>query len=543
MKEYRIPTGLAAIQWIIWQAAGIGKSYLEYDIHRPYVWVQKGCFLLLLIYAWCFAFYVFRNVRSGNKIIKRGLQIFALYMSILSLILVFLWPGTWSWDDIGVLASARYYDVLPWQHSMSSFFHNLFLQLIPRPGGLILVQLVIAAVIVSYALAEAEDVFFAGRYLTGSAIADALIKLIPFLLPPVILYQYSGFRMGLYIYLEIFVMAFILCMLKKPKDISLPMLFIFGLASGIISIWRSEGFLYAPAVAAIILTQKKDSLVLKKKLFTLAVLFVSMFVMSSFHKAKLGNSDYSVVTFLRPLAEVVRAADPVKDADLLEDIEKVVHTDVILENPGVDGENLLWKHDLEITEYTPEEYSAFMKAFAGLCMRYPKAFAKERIKVFIDTSAIHGRTNPTNVMDTYNLFDPQEMNTNQEEFNEWDISFNRPVSEELRRKAILFLACLRSDFSERITYRLVWDTIIPIMVIAAAWIWMLVKKRWRALIAFSAVAFRLPIVFLTAPATWTMYYLSFYLTGYVILDLVVTGILSRIINMSKHEVHSDGLKR
>ena len=169
-----------------------------------------------------------------------------------------------------------------------------------------------------------------------------------------------------------------------------------------------------------------------------------------------------------------------------------------------------------------------MKAFIGLCVRHPKAVAKERIKVFIDTSAIHGRTNPTNVTGAYYLFDPDEQNDNQREFVSWNAVFNRPLSEGLRQRFILFLGALREDFSERITYRLVWDIIIPICVIVIAWIYLLVKRKWKLFIAMSAVVLRLPILFLTAPATWIMYYLSFYLIGYIVLVwLIITACVSR----------------
>ena len=190
VKKYKIPLILALIQWGIWQALDVGHGFLEYDLQRPYTWVQKGMFLCFLALGWCFAFYVIRSFMAGSREIRRGLQVFGIYFSILLVMLILLWPGTWQWDDIGVLAGARCFDVLPWQHVLSSFFQNIFLQLIPTPGGVILVQLVIAAVIVSYAVTDFEMTFCGGRLICGFWPVDTLVKLIPFLLPPVVLYQY-----------------------------------------------------------------------------------------------------------------------------------------------------------------------------------------------------------------------------------------------------------------------------------------------------------------------------------------------------------------
>ncbi|MBR1522966.1 MAG: hypothetical protein IJ641_00770 [Lachnospiraceae bacterium] len=528
IKPYIIPVLCAIVQWALWQILGIGKSFLDFVISDPYVWIQKGLFLFFLVSVWCFIFYIFRQAKEDNKAIKRGLQFFAVYFTILFIVLLLLWPGTWYWDDIGVLASARHYDVLPWQHFLSSFFQNLFLQLIPTPGGVIFVQIFIAGIIVSYVLTDLELTFCQGKPLIKFPLADIVIKLIPFLLPPVILYQYSGFRMGMYIFYEVFVLGYIICISYRSRKTGWLILLFLGLATAVLSTWRSEGFLYAPVVILLIFIQDKDMLALKKKIFTVCVILMGMMAISSYQKAKSGNSDYSVVAILRPLAEVVRAADPVEDKALLEDIEKVVGTQVILDNPGENGEDLLWKYDLNISEYTDEEYSDFMRSFIGLCVRHPKAVAKERIKVFIDTSAIHGRTNPTNVTGAYYLFDPDEQNDNQREFVSWNAVFNRPLSEGLRQRFILFLGALREDFSERITYRLVWDIIIPICVIVIAWIYLLAKRKWKLFIAMSAVVLRLPILFLTAPATWTMYYLSFYLIGYIVLVwLIITACVSR----------------
>lgn len=523
LKQYAVPSACAVIQWALWQIAGIGRGFLSYDTARPYVWLQKALFLCLLLSAWCFLFYIIREAKAGNKNVQRGLKVFSIYFLILLILLLILWPGTWYWDDIGVLSSAKDYDVLPWQHVLSSFFQNIFLQLVPTPGGVILVQLMIASVIVSYAVTDFELTFCDGKPIVRLWPVDTLIKLIPFLLPPVIMYQYSGFRMGMYIFYEILVLSFIICISYRGRSVSLQMLTVIALAAAVISTWRSEGFLYAPVVALIIAIQSRDVLSLKKKLYAILLMLAGISVISSFQKVKTGNSDYSVVAILRPLSEVVRAADPYEDGELLETLNKVVGTEVILDNPGVDGENLLWKYDLPIYEYTDEEYGEFMKAFMELCIRHPKAVAKERIKVFIDTSAIHGRTNPTNVTGAYYLFDPDEQNDNQREFISWKAPLNRPLSESLRQRLILWLGCLKEDFSERIAYRLVWGIIIPIGVIVVLWIYMFIKRKWKMFIAMSAVALRLPVLFLTAPATWTMYYLSFYLIGYLALVLTIAA--------------------
>ena len=65
--------------------------------------------------------------------------------------------------------------------------------------------------------------------------------------------------------------------------------------------------------------------------------------------------------------------------------------------------------------------------------------------------------------------------------------------------------------------RLVWNAVIPLLVLLYGWFEMLFRKKWFLLVIGTAVLVRVPIVFLTEPIGWIMYMLSFYLLGYVFL--------------------------
>lgn len=65
--------------------------------------------------------------------------------------------------------------------------------------------------------------------------------------------------------------------------------------------------------------------------------------------------------------------------------------------------------------------------------------------------------------------------------------------------------------------KVVWGAVFPIVIILISLLVFLIKKKWYYLILSSALFIKITLVFLTDPAGWLMYYLSFYFLGYTLL--------------------------
>ena len=63
----------------------------------------------------------------------------------------------------------------------------------------------------------------------------------------------------------------------------------------------------------------------------------------------------------------------------------------------------------------------------------------------------------------------------------------------------------------------VWNAALPLMVLVYVWYKTIRKKEWFIFIIITSVVIKIPIVFLTQPSCWFMYFLSFYFLGYVML--------------------------
>ena len=100
---------------------------------------------------------------------------------------------------------------------------------------------------------------------------------------------------------------------------------------------------------------------------------------------------------------------------------------------------------------------------------------------------------------------------------------NLPVFKGFRARFIETLGITsEANIFAVVLKRVIWNSIIPELILICAWIGIFIRKRWYLAGVFATVLLKLPIIFLTEPSYWIMYVLSFYLLGYVVL---VFGIL------------------
>lgn len=302
-----------------------------------------------------------KRIKQKDEIYVRGGFVFGVYFFLIAILMLFLWPGTWSWDDLHMLYDIRTYTSLrPWQHILSGYFLDILFQIFPFEGGVILLQNIMISVCVAYAITKLEVIFNIRRL--ESKYLDIGIKLIPFLAPPVLMYQFSGYRMGPYIYLELVMIVMLLGLLKENKVWGKTYLAFFCFLAVIVSSWRTESFLYIPCICVCVVWTKKCVLTSRKKIVCVLLLLVGFFGMNRMQSDALGSSNYEVISLLRPCVEVVHVADINEDAELLKAIDSVISVELILDNPGKSGEALYWSGAVPV-DYTEEEYSSFLKAF------------------------------------------------------------------------------------------------------------------------------------------------------------------------------------
>lgn len=530
MEENKFPIIIAVVQWFLTTLFQVDRHFFIYESETKYLLIVKILYFVFLLVSWCFIVHVCKKCKENNNTYIRGVRFFSIYLFAMMLILLVLWPGTWSWDDIGILLGIRQYSsFVGWQHVISGCYQAVLLQILPFPGGIILIQNVIISVCVAYTAVKLESCFRTKKF--SNPLFDIGIKLLPFFLPPVLLYQFSGFRMGLYVYLELVMLVMILCGKYEEKEWSWKGIALFGLLIVVVSSWRTESFFYVVMMPLLMIFWGRKNISVKKSLFCIISVFIIFAGLNKIQNIALGNSNYKLISLMGPYAAVVRAADYGEDKEYIDVIDKVVDVDAIHKNPRLKGDDLYWNGHAYRNGYTPEDFNDSIIALVRLSLKYPRAVVAERWNLFIRSMGITGATWRIN-SSSIKLFEEDEASDFDEVFKEngW-----LPVLRQGRKALINILSCNRLN-GELIgpLRKTVWNAAIPILILIYAWLRFLMNREWFLLGVCTSVIIRIPVVFLTEPAGWLMYLLSFYFLGYVFL---VYGIL---IDAGKKEAGNNG---
>ncbi len=100
-----------------------------------------------------------RHTKEG----KTELILLAVCFAVYTVLLLLIWPGAWSWDDIYILLNAQTYLPIAWQHIFSGIAISVFLQTIPLAGGAMLVQAFCASLIAAYCVTKLSYAFVCKR--------------------------------------------------------------------------------------------------------------------------------------------------------------------------------------------------------------------------------------------------------------------------------------------------------------------------------------------------------------------------------------------
>ena len=92
------------IIWLILNVSGIQNMYFYGG--KIFTTMLVKILHLIFIYAIVFKLYSLYNQRHIPKV-KNEIIISLIYFLILMILLILVWPGTWSWDDIKILNNKK----------------------------------------------------------------------------------------------------------------------------------------------------------------------------------------------------------------------------------------------------------------------------------------------------------------------------------------------------------------------------------------------------------------------------------------------------
>lgn len=484
--------------------------------------------ILHLIFMY-FIFLKLFNLVKNRKEEKGKIEFwtFIIYFGILFLCLIITWPGTWSWDDITILNRATSLDFTPWQHFFSGLFHTLCLQTIPIATGVIFMQILIASLVVGYVASEIGNIY--GKDSKQKIIIAISISIIS-LFPPIILYILSGFRMGIYAFFELLVITKLLVIYKKYEKIEIQDLLEISFFTIVISCWRTEAIYYPIVVFILFLILGKKIISRKLALIFLITTMVINYGIGKYNNSLIGNNNYSLTATMNEVVSLVRTSDD-SDEKEIEKINKVIDIEFVFNNPNCNGEACYWTPGV-VRNYSDEEYKDYLKSYAKLTLKYPTVTINSMWDTFFNTISGCGNDNKQVVRNnikgsgnTLKLFD--ENDGAGELWSNIKSRYKKPINSKLRNSLIMLLGGIDREYNITILHRLFWNCIIPFILIIFSLIYRLIKKDWYMSVLILLVMARVPLLFVTAPAPYFMYYLSVYLCSYILSFITIFEIISK----------------
>lgn len=461
---------------------------------------------ILLFFVYLSIIYIWVNRRKTR--IKSGVIWGGVYLIILMALFLCVYPGSWrGGDEFVILSTVKAGALNYWHHYLTYIFYTISLILIPVPAAVPFFQMLISSAVVGYILSWIQEENSHRNYFA------VLICFLPFVTLPVLDSIFYPMRMTVYAFLELLV-HFKIYRFTQEKKISCVEMCTFSIIIGIVSVWRTEGIFYIIIACIIIFfCQKIDK---QKRIqwggFTLLCCII-IYLPQGLGRSNMveGNaSNYNITAVIRQIVPLIDAEiDNNSTSNLIDDVDRVLSVNVIAAGleKGWDGTSLYWKYkelgqgELIRTGYNEDDYVKFEQAYIKLILKYKSIFASERMEVFM--KSMPGVT----LQSVPAIFESQSNRHIQ--FRENNFA-NTPLNKSLRMEVLRFLAAEKLPPKVRFLIWCVIPQILGAIVISAISVF---RRDATTCLLACAIWGRALIVFLTAPASYFMYYFSVFLIG------------------------------
>lgn len=505
------PWSFALMQWMV--SIKTDGLFFKLDLYNSTYFYAKLAFLCVLLVAWYGIFHFYAKVKAKNIFYQRWLKYILIYFLIVMILIVIVYPGNWIWDDMFILEDAQNFSMNYWQHYITSIYYIFSIMILPFTAGIIIVQNMLISVIVGYIISN----------VTKRIDCTKLVWLlfVPFLLPPMLWHHMYPLRLTLYSYLEVLLIFMLIELCITDENISIRKVLFTGILTAVVAVWRSEAIYYAvmaPLFVLLCLYNRRKVIVNYKKLFVLYSASVIAFSIglyipqqrgiSQINKA--GNINYSVSGIIDQIRGLVLVSDPVQDCTNLNSINKVMDIDKLVKYKN--GEEAFWSGKVIRKNFDDNQYSQMKGAYLALAVKYPIAFLKNRWDMFANTSwwpkedHIRGGTKAVDIA--------KENTTAHSSFREKYLKNSIPFPQA----RIFTLRFLEGRDSKTSTFIIgaTWNLLLPFSLLIFVMLVILIRKQWKIFLLLSLCAVKIPIVFITAPTTYFMYYLPTYLLSNVV---------------------------
>lgn len=460
----------------------------------------KSFTFVVLVWFWQLVAITIKKVREKSTVTRVFLKSFLLYFSIMLIFLFLTWPGVWRFDEFQILSAARFLDFFYWQHWLTSLFYMFSISIFPFPAGIVIVQLFIISLTVSYVVSQTYNLY--------STRLAALFFLF-FLFPSVVVNNLYPMRLPLYSFIELFLFSYIIFKYLNNAFLSKRDFFIIVSLTSIVATWRAESAIYIICLPLLIgaLFYKKTSKKYLINLFLVIAIFASLIVKIQFDVGT--NNWYRLTAIITPLSEIVkhdfRSSDKEKDLAV---INKVFDVERIQKNSGM---MVFWTPGT-IKNTNLEDIKKLELVYIKIVLNNFELFWNERFNLF-----------------KYSVGFVKVRIQESDPFYQTLLQFpnNKSINNPSRLEIIKNLENAGVFF---------YNPLIPLCIISVLMVVLLLCNSSLFLIPFFIIIQTLLTIF-TAPVGFFMYYLPCYLCSYTFfILLLIHFIKNRHKPPSKHSL-------
>lgn len=459
-------------------------------------------FLVSIVFFYFFLWSIFELGRWKRPEYVCFFRYFFIYLAILSIILLCMWPGYFRADEKYTLAYALADLQIYWYQSFYSFLLMVTsIMILPYLAFITFFQLVIISIFAALSLCSIRKCL-QKKWLT-------YYMYIPFCLLPILNDNQLVMRNSIICWIVLYITVKTYAEFKLNAYFSRKTLVTIITCLIFIGTWKTEMFCLLPCYLVIFFL-KNNSLCTFKKILQIGVFSLCVMLLFSFPSHFEGNNNYILTTVLTPISKIViqhkdDCPDDLKDA--YETVTGFISYEELVPELSSIGTNVpraYWEKPV----MSSTDKKQYMCSALRLLWYYKADFIQNRIDIYKYTNGF--------VKDVINQVFSNSIIINGENFFLSYFKYTNLAIPELKNYTINILSCRKlSDYMKTnclfpIFYNVTY-VILALWIILFGAIWK--RKPLHICICASLLIYSF-VIFWLAPACYFMYYTPLYLTGY-----------------------------